>query len=36
MVGNDVEVEFDHTRAFHIYIHPLFGSVSVARLESSK
>jgi general secretion pathway protein H len=34
MVGNDVDVVFDHTRTFRISIHPLFGSVSVARLES--
>jgi len=36
MVGNDIEVVFDRTRAFRVFIHPLFGSVSLARLESSK
>jgi general secretion pathway protein H len=34
LLGNDFEVIFDHTRTFHISIHPLFGTVSVSRLES--
>ena len=29
--GNDFEVTFDHERTYHVYIHPLFGSVSVER-----
>lgn len=34
LLGNDFEVTFDHQRTYHISIHPLFGTVSVARLES--
>jgi general secretion pathway protein H len=34
MVGNDVDITFDHVRTFRISINPLFGTVSVARLES--
>ena len=31
LVGNDFEVTFDHERTYHIYIHPLFGTVSLER-----
>ena len=31
LVGNDLEVIFDHERTYHIYIHPLFGTVSLER-----
>ncbi|MFZ2445027.1 MAG: type II secretion system protein [Syntrophobacteraceae bacterium] len=34
LVGNDFEVVFDNARTFRISIHPLFGTVNVARLES--
>ena len=34
LVGNDFEVVFDHARTYRISIHPLFGTVSLARLES--
>jgi prepilin-type N-terminal cleavage/methylation domain-containing protein len=33
LIGNDVEVNFDHQRKYHIFIHPLFGTVSLARRE---
>jgi hypothetical protein len=26
-----LEVIFDHERTYHIYIHPLFGTVSLER-----
>lgn len=31
LVGNDLEVVFDHERTYHVFIHPLFGTVSVER-----
>jgi len=34
LFGNDFEVIFDHERTYHISIHPLFGTVSVSKLES--
>lgn len=33
LVGNDLEVVFDHERTYHIYIHPLFGTVSLERIK---
>jgi general secretion pathway protein H len=33
LVGNDVEIVFDHQRSFLISIHPLFGSVHWSRAE---
>jgi type II secretory pathway pseudopilin PulG len=33
LLGNDFEVTFDHQRTYHISIHPLFGTVSVSKLE---
>lgn len=33
LVGNDVEVIFDHERKYRIFIHPLFGTVALARRE---
>ena len=33
LVGNDFEVIFDHERTYHIYIHPLFGTVSLERIK---
>jgi prepilin-type N-terminal cleavage/methylation domain-containing protein len=33
LVGNDFEVVFDHERTYHIYIHPLFGTVSLERIK---
>lgn len=34
LVGNDFEVVFDHQRKYHIFIHPLFGTVNVSRPET--
>jgi prepilin-type N-terminal cleavage/methylation domain-containing protein len=31
LVGNDLEVVFDHERTYHVFIHPLFGTVSLER-----
>lgn len=31
--GNDFEVTFDHRRTYHIYINPLFGTVSFKRVK---
>jgi len=31
LVGNDLEVTFDHERTYHVYINPLFGTVSLER-----
>jgi general secretion pathway protein H len=31
--GSDLELSFDHDRTFRILIHPLFGSVQVARVD---
>ncbi len=33
LVGNDFEVTFDNERTYHVYIHPLFGTVSLARIK---
>ncbi len=33
LVGNDVEVIFDHERKYRVFIHPLFGTVTLARME---
>ncbi|MGA2400542.1 MAG: type II secretion system protein [Syntrophobacteraceae bacterium] len=33
LVGNDFEVVFDNERTYHVYIHPLFGTVSLARTK---
>jgi general secretion pathway protein H len=33
LVGNDFEVIFDHERTYHIFIHPLFGTVSLKRIK---
>ena len=33
LVGNDFEVTFDQVRTYHIYIHPLFGTVSQERIK---
>ncbi|MCE5332956.1 MAG: type II secretion system GspH family protein [Desulfobacteraceae bacterium] len=33
LVGDDIDVVFDHQRVFRVFIHPLFGSVRVVRLE---
>ena len=33
LIGNDVEIVFDHERAFRIYVNPLFGSVHWSRAE---
>jgi hypothetical protein len=33
LVGNDLEVTFDEMRTYHIYIHPLFGTVSQERIN---
>lgn len=33
LIGNDIEVVFDEQRRYHLYINPLFGSVSLARLK---
>jgi len=33
LVGNDLEVTFDEVRIYHIYIHPLFGTVSQERIK---
>jgi type II secretory pathway pseudopilin PulG len=33
LVGNDVQVIFDHERRYRISIHPLFGTVVPARRE---
>jgi len=33
LVGNDFEVVFDHERTYHIYIHPLFGTLSLKRIK---
>jgi general secretion pathway protein H len=33
LVGNDVEVIFDHERKYRISIHPLFGTVVLARRQ---
>ncbi len=33
LVGNDFEVVFDQERTYHIYIHPLFGTVSLERTK---
>ena len=32
-VGNDFEVVFDHERTYHVYIHPLFGTLSMERTK---
>jgi general secretion pathway protein H len=34
LIGNDLEIVFDHQRTFHIFIHPLFGTVKVSKMES--
>ena len=34
LVGNDFEVVFEHKRVYRVSIHPLFGTVSLARAES--
>ncbi len=31
LAGNDFEIIFDQERTYHIYINPLFGTVSLAR-----
>jgi len=31
LVGNDLEVTFDHERTYHVFIQPLFGLVSLER-----
>ena len=33
LVGNDFEVIFDEGRTYHISIHPLFGTVSLQRVN---
>ncbi len=33
LVGNDFEVLFDHERKYHIFIHPLFGTVALTRIK---
>ena len=33
LIGNDVEIVFDHQRSFLISINPLFGTVHWARVE---
>jgi prepilin-type N-terminal cleavage/methylation domain-containing protein len=33
LVGNDFEVIFDQERTYHIYINPLFGTVSLERVK---
>ncbi len=33
LVGNDFEVVFDHVRTYHVYIHPLFGTLSMERTK---
>jgi len=33
LVGNDVEVIFDHQRKYRVLINPLFGTVSLIRVE---
>ena len=35
LVGNDIEVTFDHQRTFRIAIHPIFGTVTLVRLRQS-
>jgi general secretion pathway protein H len=35
LVGNDIEVTFDHKRTFRIVIHPIFGTVTIVRLQQS-
>jgi prepilin-type N-terminal cleavage/methylation domain-containing protein len=32
-IGNDFEVVFDHERTYHVYIHPLFGTVNLERTK---
>ncbi len=34
LVGNGFDVTFDHLRTYRISIHPLFGTVSMARLNT--
>ncbi len=31
--GSDLQILFDQQRSFHIFIHPLFGTVQVTRTE---
>ncbi len=33
IVGDDIDVVFDHQRTFRVSIHPLFGTVALSRLE---
>ncbi len=33
LTGDDIDVVFDHERTFRVALHPLFGTVSVSRLE---
>ena len=33
LVGNDFEVTFDHERTYRVSIHPLFGTVALARIK---
>jgi prepilin-type N-terminal cleavage/methylation domain-containing protein len=33
LVGNDFEVVFDHERTYHVYIHPMFGTLSLERTK---
>ncbi|MGO8943357.1 MAG: Tfp pilus assembly protein FimT/FimU [Syntrophobacteraceae bacterium] len=33
LVGNDFEVVFDHERTYRVYIHPLFGTLSLERTK---
>lgn len=34
LVGNDFDVVFDNQRRFRVYIHPMFGLVTLARMDS--
>lgn len=34
LTGGDIDVVFDHTRVYRVSIHPLFGTVTLGRLES--
>lgn len=33
LVGDDVDITFDHQRTYRVTIHPLFGTVGLARLQ---
>ncbi len=34
LVGSDFDVVFSHARTFRVFIHPLFGTVAVKRIET--